>query len=169
MKLFNAIATAAIIGSSLIATSPAEAFWWGNNDEKRRSEATLINQQQLVYDYQKNSVRFRKNWVGPVGEQLFLKASGYVRGDVEGWGFTFKTPSKVTLKNGKQADLIIQCSNLDAKGKQARKFDDDISALDDGDYVKATFNLEYNNYAEISESRVHTWVWLNTKNCMVEG
>jgi hypothetical protein len=35
MKLFNAIATAALLGSSFVATSPAKAFWGGKAAEQK--------------------------------------------------------------------------------------------------------------------------------------
>ena len=32
MKLFNAIAAAAVISTSFLTAAPAEAFWWGNKE-----------------------------------------------------------------------------------------------------------------------------------------
>ena len=156
MKLSAFAAIAAVIGGSFLIPVPAEAFWWGNKDAERRTQAVPLKPQTLVNDYESNEPRFRKNWVGPLGEQKFVSASGYVRGEIEGWGSVFRVPNKVKLKNGKSADLLIQCSNTNAKGKDVRKFADDISMLNDGDFVRTTFNVQYNDYAEKMEQRNFT-------------
>ena len=36
MKLFNAIAAAAVIGISLIPAAPADAFWGGKAEEQKK-------------------------------------------------------------------------------------------------------------------------------------
>ena len=127
MKLFNAIAAAAVIGISLIAATPAEAFW--GNDKAKRASAKPLNTQLLADDIA-NRYRFEDNWTNGNYFRMTGKVKGIYDANLRIVG------NRVRLQDGSTAEFELACGW--DRNKQTRE---KISQLSVGDYVTVTTKL----------------------------
>ena len=139
------------------------------NYQKRndRSGAVELIPQKLVDDHETNKARFRKNWVGKIGERKFVKFSGNVvrNGTIEDGFVIIETSDKVNSKSGDDMEFRFQCSNLGSE-----KFSDDISGLNPGDAVTVTAAIKHSFSVEYFANRksIPGSIYVKAEKCSIE-
>ena len=107
MKIFNAIAIAAVIGSSFLIPNPAEAFW--GNGKPAYSKFESINLNEAISDRKDNPLRFRSKY-----KQKKIRLSGTVK------FINYSSISLLATKNNNRGGTTtINCNLANGAKKEA--------------------------------------------------